>query len=192
MPLPVRSRRCSIDPTVRSQLKTEVISDYSDRLARLDAAYQDGGWDGSITAGVETGRLFVDALGIIAAVKGTAQLGATLTRSLGRDAGKLAEVAGRVADAKGHTIVIGRLDDLNDLRPGEISLLDRLPYRGDPQTNWLQNAGVLREVMRRGLPVRDASPGDASGSFLNAERNLLKNYGWKFDVQTSCWMPPTR
>ncbi|MBK7662003.1 MAG: DUF637 domain-containing protein [Sterolibacteriaceae bacterium] len=191
LPGAVRAIRALIDdPAVRSQFKTQVINDYSERLARLDEAYQDGGWDGSITSGVEAGRLFVDVLGVAAAVKGTAQLTTTLSSSLGRDAGKLAEAAAQAADAKGLTMVIGRLGDLNDLGAAEISLLDRLPYRGSPQENWLQNASVLREAMRRGLPIRDASPGDVSGAFLNAERNLLKNQGWTFDARTNFWMPP--
>lgn len=37
--------------------------------------------------------------------------------------------------------------------------------------------------------IRDASPGDNSGSFLNAERNLLENRGFRFDSQTSHWGP---
>lgn len=40
---------------------------------------------------------------------------------------------------------------------GEKSLLDRLPDLGSQKANWQQNAGVLREEMRRGLPIRDAS-----------------------------------
>jgi hypothetical protein len=88
------------------------------------------------------------------------------------------------------TTVIGRLQDLQKLGAGEKSLLDRLPYRGDNKANWQQNAGVLREVMRLGRPIRDASPGDTSGQFLNAERNLLRDHGWTFDAQTNFWMPP--
>ena len=46
--------------------------------------------------------------------------------------------------------------------------------------------------MKRGEPIRDASPGDESGQFLNAERNLLKEHGWTFDAQSSMWFPPGR
>jgi hypothetical protein len=31
--------------------------------------------------------------------------------------------------------------------------------------------------MGKGQPIRDASPGDTAGQFLNAERNLLKDRG---------------
>jgi RHS repeat-associated protein len=87
------------------------------------------------------------------------------------------------------TTVIGRVHHLQNLGSGEKSLLDRLPYRGDRKANWQQNAGVLREAMRLGRPIRDASPGD-TGPFLNAERNLLRDHGWTFDAQTNFWMPP--
>jgi hypothetical protein len=44
--------------------------------------------------------------------------------------------------------------------------------------------------MRRGQPIRDASPGDNGGVFLNAERNLLRDRGWTFDSNSGYWMPP--
>ncbi|MGR4876191.1 RHS repeat-associated core domain-containing protein [Pseudoxanthomonas sp. LARHCG66] len=89
------------------------------------------------------------------------------------------------------TTVIGRVKDLQRLGSGERSLLSRLPNLGNPRANWRQNAGVLREEMRLGRPIRDASPGDTAGQFLNAERNLLRDRGWTFDSQTNFWMPPT-
>jgi RHS repeat-associated protein len=96
-----------------------------------------------------------------------------------------------VASGAGETTtVIGRVRDLQNLGLGEKSLLDRLPYLGDKKENWQQNAGVLREALRLGRPIRDASPGDTSGQFLNAERNLLRDHGWTFDAQTNFWMPP--
>jgi len=87
-------------------------------------------------------------------------------------------------------VVIGRTRDLQNLEEGEESLLSRLPNRGSPQANWKQNAGVLRQAMKRGLPIRDASPNDTGGVFLNAERNLLRSRGWTFDPETNLWMPP--
>ncbi len=93
--------------------------------------------------------------------------------------------------AGGTTTVIGRTKDLQSLAKGERSLLDRLrPDLGSPKANWARNSGVLREEMRRGLPIRDASPGDTGGAFLNAERALLRDRGWMFDPATNYWMPP--
>jgi hypothetical protein len=69
-------------------------------------------------------------------------------------------IAGGLA-ARGMTTVIGRTKDLKNLAAGERSLLDRLtPDLGSPKANWKRSAGVLREEMRRGVPIRDASPGD--------------------------------
>jgi hypothetical protein len=94
------------------------------------------------------------------------------------------------SSTKNQTTVIGRVDDLKNLRSGERSLLDRLPNQGNPKANWKQNSGVLRQEMGRRLPIRDASPGNIKGQFLNAERNLLQDHGWKFDKKTNYWVPP--
>jgi len=97
--------------------------------------------------------------------------------------------------ARGTTTVIGKLDDLKNLRAGERTMLDRLPNRGSPQANWHQNSGVLRQEMARGLPIRDASV-DSAGQlinntgFLRAERNLLQSRGWTYNPSTTMWHPP--
>jgi len=74
----------------------------------------------------------------------------------------------------------------------EYTLLDKLtPDLGSPRANWYRNSSVLRGELRRGLTqIRDASPGDLEGQFLNAERNLLENRGWAFDSQPSLWNAP--
>jgi RHS repeat-associated protein len=97
-----------------------------------------------------------------------------------------------VAAAKGETTVVGRVKDLQNLKQGEKSLLDRLPDQGSPKANWKQNSGVLRQEMGKGEPIRDASPGDTAGQFLNAERNLLTDRGWTFDSKTNNWNPPAQ
>ncbi|HEY8942040.1 MAG TPA: RHS repeat-associated core domain-containing protein [Cellvibrio sp.] len=89
------------------------------------------------------------------------------------------------------TTVIGRVKDLQKLGPNEKSLLSQLPDKGSPKANWQQNSGVLRSEMNKGQPIRDASVGDNSGQFLNAERNLLQDRGWTFDDSTSLWNPPS-
>jgi RHS repeat-associated protein len=104
--------------------------------------------------------------------------------------GAISEVKDEVT--KGEGTVIGRVKDLQNLKQGEKSLLDRLPDQGSPKANWKQNSGVLREEMGKGQPIRDASPGDSAGQFLNAERNLLKDRGWTFDPKTNYWNPPAQ
>jgi hypothetical protein len=89
-------------------------------------------------------------------------------------------------------LVIGRGAELakpGALRAGEYSLKweSKLP---NFKAEWGENAGRLREVMRQGNPIRDISPGDTGGMFLNAERALLRDRGWTFNSQTGYWMPP--
>jgi hypothetical protein len=120
----------------------------------------------------------------------TAAVGVAVAKSASHAVSSTAATAAKVEAAvvKETTTVIGRVKDLEKLGPGEKSLLDRLPDLGSPKANWEQNSGVLRQEMNRGLPIRDASVGDNSGQFLNAERNLLRDRGWTFDG--SYWKPP--
>ena len=88
-------------------------------------------------------------------------------------------------------LVIGRTADLTApgaLGPEEFTLLDRLtPKLGSPRANWYRNSSVLRKALRSTTQVRDASPGNTAGQFLNAERNVLENRGWAFDPLTTLW-----
>lgn len=91
--------------------------------------------------------------------------------------------------------VIGKVKDLDNLAPGENTLLKHLPDQGTPRANWRQNSSVLRQEIRKGNPIRDASLNpdgtlkNYPGSFLEAERNLLRNQGWTFDPSTGLWSP---
>ena len=67
------------------------------------------------------------------------------------------------------------------------------PERGF-QYNWdFQNRPLLEEAMKRGTPIRDLSPGNTGGMYLNAERRFLEGQGWiKFNVNgDTYWVPPT-
>jgi hypothetical protein len=91
--------------------------------------------------------------------------------------------------------VIGKVKDLDNLAPGENTLLKHLPDQGNPRANWCQNSSVLRQEIRKGHPIRDASLNPDGtlkvypASFLEAERNLLINQGWTFDPSTGLWSP---
>ena len=91
-----------------------------------------------------------------------------------------------------NTVIIGKVDDLTksgSVREGESTLLD-------PKANWKQNSTVLREAMGLGRPIRDVSVDPQTGElikntgFLKAERNLLRNQGWSYDIDTRTWKPP--
>jgi len=92
----------------------------------------------------------------------------------------------------GGRLVIGRGADLakrSALKVGEYKLgwPTKLP---NWKAEWAENAGRLRAAMRQGSPIRDMSPGDRGGIFLNAERALLRDRGWTFDPRTNFWIPP--
>ena len=117
---------------------------------------------------------------------------------------ELAKATGSRSAAE-RTAVIGRMDDLTPpgaLRAGEYTIADKLPNLGSPRANYYQNMSVLREEMRRGVPIRDASAMKPDSfpvptllnpdrtvrqTFTGAERNLLGNRGWTFDGQY--WNP---
>jgi hypothetical protein len=96
--------------------------------------------------------------------------------------------------------VIGKVDDLTApgaIRPGERSLLSRLPDQGSPRANYAQNSSILRQEMRRGVPIRDATVDPLTGElanntgFLRLERDILQHHEWWFDSKTGLWMPPS-
>jgi RHS repeat-associated protein len=164
-------------------------------LARLSVAIYKGQGIGDAARDVA-----FSAVGVISPIPATGQV--LKAARVAQHAVEAARIAERRAEALAKsgvtaqglsekTTVIGRVGDLKKVGEGEQTLLDRLPYRGDAQSNWRQNAGVLREEMQRGLPIRDASWKDNKGQFLNAERNLLKSHGWELDKKTHFWMPPT-
>jgi len=73
------------------------------------------------------------------------------------------------------------MDDLTApgaLRAGEYAIADKLPNPGSPRANYYQNMSVLREEMRRGVPIGDASGGrqGLSHDLSNAARNALKSF----------------
>ena len=126
----------------------------------------------------------VDDSGLGSAIQKVGDLGPEFVSNSGSKFG------GGISTAKSRTTVIGRVKDLQNLKKGEQSLLNRLPNRGGAKANWKQNSGVVRQEISKGKPIRDASPGDTRGQFLNAERSLLRDRGWTFDSRTSYWTPP--
>ena len=100
-----------------------------------------------------------------------------------------------ISTVKRSTAVIGKLDDLKKISKGEHTLGKHLVDKGSPKANWKQNSGVLRREMGKGNPIRDASVHlpdshpSVRGSFLGAERNLLRNNGWTLD-SSGFWNPP--
>jgi hypothetical protein len=86
---------------------------------------------------------------------------------------------------------IGKMPDLMDIDP-EQTIANDLTDLGSPRANYYNNMSVLRNALREGYEIKDASwfrantdldpiPGWATRtirqSFLGAERNLLENRG---------------
>jgi len=78
------------DPEFRAKVGDQIADDYKQRIDMQTRAYNDGGWDGSITAGVEAGRLAVDivtagtaAVGAGKLIAMTAKAGATVVGEVG-------------------------------------------------------------------------------------------------------------
>ena len=126
--------------------------------------------------------------------------------NLGTNLGVLgADVAGALipfatglgASTRNGTLVIGKLQDLSKpdaLRAGE-RVLNWANLTTEKQ-NWEQNSRLLREAMREGRPIRDASVNPMTGAlsnntgFLRAERNILDNRGWEYNSKDRYWHPP--
>ena len=89
-------------------------------------------------------------------------------------------------------LVIGRGGDLD--RPftlAESEFRFSWPQTASVRSEWKINSGLLRQEMRKGIPIRDASPGNEFGMYLNAERNLLSSQGWNYNAATGYWHPPS-
>lgn len=96
--------------------------------------------------------------------------------------------------ARAQTLVIGRrsaLAEADALKAGEykIEWESKIP---NWKAEWKENSGRLRQAMGQGKPIRDASPGDTGGIFLEAERRLLRDRGWSFNDKTNYWTPPAK
>jgi uncharacterized protein RhaS with RHS repeats len=106
-------------------------------------------------------------------------------------------VTGLGTSTRNGTLVIGKLKDLHKpgaLRSGEWLL--NWANRGSDKLNWEQNSRLLREAMRDGRSIRDASVDPVTGAliestgFLRAERNTLTNRGWDYNPKDRYWHAP--
>lgn len=107
-----------------------------------------------------------------------------------------------MSEEEGPTYVIGKMSDLaasGALNAGEKSVAGEIGDLSElaSQQKWGVNGSVLRRIMSEGNPIRDilAEPikaGNLSNEtgFLRAERNLLRNHGWRYNG--GYWYPPAK
>jgi hypothetical protein len=79
------------DPAFRASVGNALADEYAERVDRMATAYEDAGWDGSVTAGVEVGRLIFDVSGAVEAAGGVAKLGASVATKTGKVIGEVGE-----------------------------------------------------------------------------------------------------
>ncbi|EIL88415.1 hemagglutinin-related protein, partial [Rhodanobacter fulvus Jip2] len=79
------------DPAFRASVGDALADEYAERVDRMATAYEDAGWDGSVTAGVEVGRLIFDVAGAVEAAGGVAKLGVSVTTKAGKVIGEVGE-----------------------------------------------------------------------------------------------------
>ena len=74
------------DPDFRARVGNQLADDYKARIALQVKAYNDGGWSGATTAGVEAGRLAVDVFSAATAAVGAGKMVATAAKAGGNAA----------------------------------------------------------------------------------------------------------
>ncbi|HCD9064117.1 TPA: hypothetical protein NEF99_004902, partial [Pseudomonas aeruginosa] len=95
----------------RQQFGDNYLKGLEERAAFLTQAYEDAGWQGSVTAGVEGGRFAAELVGVLTAVKGGAQITAKLTTAAKNLVNAIAEspVSGSMSSQLGAVGDLGRL-----------------------------------------------------------------------------------
>lgn len=98
------------DPAFRSKVGDSIVQDYRQRIDLLTKAYNDGGWDGSVTAGVEAGRLAVDVVGAATAAMGAGKVAVTAAKAGANVAGQAITKTAAAVEAS-----VGGLQGFNQL-----------------------------------------------------------------------------
>ncbi|HDV4112650.1 TPA: DUF637 domain-containing protein, partial [Pseudomonas aeruginosa] len=98
-------------PEFRQQFGDNYLTGLEERAAFLTQAYEDAGWQGSVTAGVEGGRFAAELVGVLTAVKGGAQITAKLPTAAKNLVNAIAEspVSGSMSSQLGAVGDLGRL-----------------------------------------------------------------------------------
>ncbi|HBO3612117.1 TPA: DUF637 domain-containing protein, partial [Pseudomonas aeruginosa] len=98
-------------PEFRQQFGDNYLKGLEERAAFLTQAYEDAGWQGSVTAGVEGGSFAAELVGVLTAVKGGAQITAKLPTAAKNLVNAIAEspVSGSMSSQLGAVGDLGKL-----------------------------------------------------------------------------------
>ncbi|MBX5909565.1 DUF637 domain-containing protein, partial [Pseudomonas aeruginosa] len=146
-------------PEFRQQFGDNYLKGLEERAAFLTQAYEDAGWQGSVTAGVEGGRFAAELVGVLTAVKGGAQITAKLPTAAKNLVNAIAEspVSGSMSSQLGAVGDLGRL--------GGVAKGAEVPKNPNPTsaltdaeagTSSLPKIGSLKGEPE--LPPKNASP----------------------------------
>jgi hypothetical protein len=114
------------DPEFRAKVGGQLADEYSQRIDMQTRAYNDGGWDGSLTAGVEAGRLAVDIVAV-----GTGVLGA------GKLATRIASTGGTVIADAATTLALKSATVFDSLdAAGQARWLSKHQVGAMPRVSW--------------------------------------------------------
>jgi len=134
------------DPEFRTKVGNQIADDYQQRIDMQTRAYNEGGWDGSITAGVEAGRLAVDIVGAATVAMGVSKVVAT-TAKAGADV-----ITGAVAQsAQAATQMIQNMA-LKGVQVGAIH-----GFKSADEVNSLMNAYSYAPAWKSGTAVAEAT-----------------------------------
>ncbi|TEH89153.1 DUF637 domain-containing protein, partial [Pseudomonas aeruginosa] len=113
-------------PEFRQQFGDSYLKGLEERAAFLTQAYEDAGWQGSVTAGVEGGRFAAELVGVLTAVKGGAQITAKLPTAAKNLVNAIAEspVSGSMSSQLGAVGDLGRLGGGAKATPSADSLIN--------------------------------------------------------------------
>jgi hypothetical protein len=127
----------------RQQFGDSYLQGLEERANMLTQAYNDAGWQGSVTAGVEGGRFAAELVGVLTAVRGGAQLAIKLPTAAKKLVNAVAEIPASGSKA-GQLGAIGDIGKLGATGPKVPSKLQ--PFTNPPQgpvipSDWVSSPG---------------------------------------------------
>jgi hypothetical protein len=145
------------DPAFRASVGDALADEYAERVDRMATAYEDAGWDGSVTAGVEVGRLIFDVASAVEAAGGVAKLGVSVTTKAGKVIGKVGEAikSGALVDSAGierlTQTITGNVGTINRFESAEAVNATMSQYNWAPA--WQAGTQVADSTLKPGTMV---------------------------------------